>query len=212
MAYCQVAEGAEIRQVSMMDKKLSPCAGHRYPTEIISHAVWLYFRLTLSFRDVEDLLAYRGVILCCEAIRQWTRKLGQDYANTPRRRKPKRGDQWHLDEVVFTLNGKHHSLWGAVDQDGYRLDILVQSRRDRKAAKRFFRKLLKGLCYVPRVLVTDRLKSYGGATSARLCWASNTASTRVSTTGLNCRTNPPGNKSDRCADSTHQPFQGVPTC
>jgi len=146
-----------------MDKQPNPYAGHRYPTEIISHAVWLYFRFTLSFRDVEDILAYRGVIVTYEAIRQWTLKFGQDYANTLRRRQPKRGDKWHLDEVVLTINGKHHYLWRAVDQDGYTLDILVQPRRDRKAAKRFFRKLLKGLCYVPRVIVTDKLKSYGAA-------------------------------------------------
>jgi len=120
-----------------------------------------HFRLRLSFRDVEELLAYRGVILPYEAIRQWTLKFGQDYANRLPRGQPKRGDKWHLDEVVLTMNGKHHSLWRAVDQDGYTLDILVQPRRDRKAAKRFLRKLLKGLCYVPRVLVTDKLKSYG---------------------------------------------------
>ena len=105
----------------------------------------------------------RVIIVTYQAIRQWTLKFGQDYANTLRRRQPKRGDKWPLDEVVLTLNGKHHYLWRAVDQDGYTLDILVQSRRDRKAAKRFLRKLLKGLSYVPRVLVTDKLKSYGAA-------------------------------------------------
>lgn len=150
-----------------MDKKPTPYAGHRYPTEIISHAVWLYFRFTLSFRDVEDILAYRGVIVTYEAIRQWTLKFGQDYANTLRRGEPKRGDKWHLDEVVLTMNGKHHDLWRAVDQDGYTLDILVQPRRDRKAAKRFFLKLLKGLCYAPRVIVTDKLKSYGAGVEHR---------------------------------------------
>jgi putative transposase len=98
-----------------------------------------------------------------EAIRQWTLKFGQTYANTLRRQQSKRGDKWHLDEVVLTVNGKHHYLWQAVDQEGYTLDILVQSRRDRKAAKRFFRKLLKELCYVPRVIVTDKLKSYAAA-------------------------------------------------
>lgn len=100
-------------------KKTNLYAGHRYPIEIISHAVWLYFRFTLSFRDVEEILAYRGVIVTYEAIRQWTRKFGQTYANTLRRRQPKRGDKWHLDEVVLTINGKHHYLWRAVDQDGY---------------------------------------------------------------------------------------------
>jgi putative transposase len=120
-------------------------------------------KITLSFRDVEEILAYRGVIVSYETVRQWTRKFGQEFANTLRRRQPKRGDKWHLDEVVLTINGTHHYLWRAVDQEGYTLDILVQSRRDRQAAKRFFRKLLKGLRYVPRVLVTDKLKSYGAA-------------------------------------------------
>ena len=146
-----------------MSAKTKSYPGYRYPIEIISHAVWLYFRFTLSFRDVEEILAYRGVIVSHETIRQWTLKFGQDYANTLRRRQPRRGDKWHLDEVVLTINGKHHSLWRAVDQDGYTLDILAQSRRDRQAAKRFFRKLLKRLRYVPRVIVTDKLKSYGAA-------------------------------------------------
>jgi putative transposase len=137
-----------------MSKKTDTYSGYRYPTEIISHAVWLYFRFTLSFRDVEEILAYRGVIVTYEAIRQWTPKLGQTYADALRRRQPKRGDKWHLDEVVLTMNGKHHYLWRAVDQDGYTLDILVQSHRDRNAAKRFFRTLLKGLHYVPRAAAT----------------------------------------------------------
>jgi putative transposase len=146
-----------------MSKKTNPYAGHRYPTEIISYAVWLYFRFTLSLRDIEELLAYRGVIVTYEAIRQWMLKFGQEFANTLRRRQPRRGDKWHLDEVVLTIKGQRHYLWRAVDQEGYTLDILVQSRRDRKAAKRFFRKLLKGLRYVPRVIITDKLKSYGAA-------------------------------------------------
>lgn len=146
-----------------MDKKTNPYAGHRYPAEIISHAVWLYFRFTLSFRDIEELLACRGIGVTCEAIRQWTLKFGQGYANALRRRQPQRGDKWHLDEVVLTINGKHHYLWRAVDQEGYALDVLVQTRRDRYAAKRFVRKLLKGLRHVPWVIVTDKLKSYGAA-------------------------------------------------
>jgi putative transposase len=146
-----------------MDKKRNPYAGHRYPPEIICHAVWCYFRFTLRFRDVEELLASRGVIVSYEAIRQWTLKFGHAYANSLRRRQPRRGDTWHLDEVVLTMNGGHHYLWRAVDQDGYTLDILMQSRRDRNAANRFFRKLLQGLCYVPRVIVTDKLRSYGAA-------------------------------------------------
>jgi len=132
-----------------MKKKTTPYVGHRYPVEIISHAVWLYFRFTLSFRDVEELPASRGVIVSHEAIRQWTLKFGQAYASTLRRRQPRRGDKWHLDEVVLTMNSKHHYLWRAVDQDGYTLDILVQSRRDRKAANRFFRNCSRGCAMSP---------------------------------------------------------------
>jgi putative transposase len=136
---------------------------HRFPVEIISHAVWLYFRFCLSYRDVEELLFARGIIVTYEAIRKWCRKFGQQYANEVRRRRPKPGDKWHLDEVFLTIRGERHYLWRAVDQDGSVLDILVQSRRDKKAAKKFFRKLLKGCRYVPRVIITDRLKSYGAA-------------------------------------------------
>jgi putative transposase len=98
-----------------------------------------------------------------EAIRQWCRKFGQAYANQLRRRRPKPGDKWHLDEVFLTIKGERHYLWRAVDQEGHILDILVQRRRDKHAAKTFFRKLLKRLTYVPRVIVTDQLKSYGAA-------------------------------------------------
>jgi putative transposase len=141
----------------------NPYKHHRFPGEIISHAVWLYFRFSLSHRDVEELLFVRGVIVSYEAIRQWCRKFGQAYANALRRRRPRPGDKWHLDEVFLTINKERHYLWRAVDQDGNVLDILVQSRRNKKAAKKFFRKLLKGLTYVPRVIITDQLKSYGAA-------------------------------------------------
>ncbi len=138
-------------------------SGFRYPAQIISHVVWLYFRFSLSFRDIEELMASRGVIVTYETIRQWTRKFGQRYANVLRRRQPKRGDKWHLDEVVLTIKGKYYYLWRAVDQDGHALEVLVQKRRNRQAAKRFFCKLLKGLRYAPRVLITDKLKSYAAA-------------------------------------------------
>jgi putative transposase len=141
----------------------NPYKRHRFPAEIISHGVWLYFRFCLSYRDVEELMAERGVILTYEAVRYWCRKFGQAYANQLRRRHPRPGDKWHLDEVFLTINGARHYLWRAVDQDGHVLDILVQRRRDKHAAKRFFRKLLKGLTYVPRVIITDQLKSYGAA-------------------------------------------------
>ena len=123
---------------------------HRFPAEIISHSVWLYFRFALSFRDVEEMLAMRGVTLSYETIREWCLKFGQTYANGLRRGSSRPGDRWHLDEVFLKINGGLHYLWRAVDQDGDVLDILVQTRRDKKAAKRFFRKLLKGLRYVPR--------------------------------------------------------------
>src|ERR671927_751166 len=141
----------------------NPYKRHRFPAEIISHCIWLYFRFCLSYRDVEELMAERGVVLTYEAVRYWCRKFGQTYANQLRRRRPRPGDKWHLDEVFLAINGQRHYLWRAVDQDGRILDILVQSRRDKKAAKKFFRKLLKGLTYVPRVIITDKLKSYGAA-------------------------------------------------
>ena len=137
--------------------------GFRFPQEIIAHAVWLYFRFNLSFRDIEELLAERGVLVTYESVRQWCLKFGQTYATALRRRRPKPGDKWHLDEVFLKINGRQHYLWRAVDQDGTVLDILVQSRRNKVAAKKFFRKLLKGCTYVPRVLITDKLASYGAA-------------------------------------------------
>ncbi len=112
---------------------------------------------------MEELLAERGVIVTYETVRQWCRKCGQSYANALRRRRPQPGDTWHLDEVFITINGVTHYLWRAVDQDGHVLDILVQSRRNKQAAKKFFRRLLKRLQYVPRVLITDKLASYGAA-------------------------------------------------
>ena len=137
--------------------------GHRFPVEIISHCVWLYHRFPLSLRDVEQMMAHRGVTVSYETIHQWCRKFGQTYANALRRRRARPGDKWHLDEVFIKIAGKTHYLWRAVDQHGNVLDILVTSRRDAKAATRFFRKLLTGLKYVPRVLVTDKLGSYGAA-------------------------------------------------
>ncbi len=141
---------------------------HRFPAEIISHCVWLYFRFSLSFRDIEEMLAMRGVALSYETVREWCLKFGQTYANNLRRKSPRPGDNWHLDEVFLKINGRLYYLWRAVDQDGDVLDILVQSRRDKRAAKKFLRKLLKGLRYVPRVLITDKLRSYGAAKTAVL--------------------------------------------
>ena len=138
---------------------------HRFPTEIISHCVWQYFCLALSFRDVEEMLAMRGVSLSYETVREWCLKFGQTYANALRHKSSRPGDRWHLDEVFLKINGRLHYLWRAVDQDDDVLDIMVQSRRDKKAAKKFFGKLLKGLRYVPRVIVTDKLRSYSLRTS-----------------------------------------------
>ena len=141
----------------------SPYAGYRFPPEVISHAVWLYFRFPLSLRMVEEMLAARGIIISHESVRQWALKFGQDFANRIRRRLPHAKDKWHLDEVAVKVAGQKHWLWRAVDQDGIVLDILVQSRRDKRAAKRLLRKLLKRQCRAPRVLITDKLASYGAA-------------------------------------------------
>src|SRR5258706_12463784 len=157
--------------------------GFRFPSEIINHAVWLYFRFSLSFHDVEEILAQRGVVVSYETVRQWCLKFGQTYANELRRRRPRCGDKWHLDEVFLTIRGEKHYLWRAVDQDGNVLDILVQSRRNKKAAKRFFRKLLKGLQYVPRVIITDKLKSYGAAKREILPWSAASTAQRVKQPG-----------------------------
>lgn len=138
-------------------------AGYRFPPEIISYAVWLYFRFPLSLRMVDELLASRGIFVSHETVRQWALRFGQMFANQIRRRLPDTGDKWHLDEVVLTIAGVKHWLWRAVDQNGIVLDILVQSRRDTRAAKRLFRKLMKRQRRTPRVMITDKLASYGAA-------------------------------------------------
>src|SRR5215204_3993350 len=143
-----------------------PCpsyAGYRFPAEVISHAVWLYFRFPLSLRMVDELLAARGITVRHETVRQWARKFGQAFANQIRRRLPRAGDKWHLDEVEVKIAGQKHWLWRAVDQDVVVLDVLVQSRRDKRAAKRLLRKLLKRQTRMPRVMITDKLASYRAA-------------------------------------------------
>ena len=137
--------------------------GYRFPPDIISHAVWLYHRFGVSFRDVEDLLAQRGITVSYEAIRLWYLTFGSVYARRLKRRQGRLGDIWHLDEVFVTIQGQRRYLWRAVDQDGDVIDILVQSRRDCRAATRFFRKLLKGQERTPGRLVTDKLSSYRAA-------------------------------------------------
>jgi putative transposase len=138
-------------------------AGYRFPAAIISHAVWLYFRFPLGLRMVEELLAARGIIVSHETVRQWALKFGQSFANQIRRRLPRVGEKWHLDEVALKIGGVKHWLWRAVDQTGIVLDVLVQHRRDKRAAKRLLRKLLKKQMRPPRVMITDKLASYGAA-------------------------------------------------
>ncbi len=140
--------------------------GYRFPAEVISHAVWLYHVFSLSLRDVELILAERGITVTHESIRQWCLRFGTDFACKLRRRRPRPGDTWHLDEVFLRINGVLHYLWRAVDQDGVVLDILVQARRNATAAKRFFKRLLAGLRYKPKRIITDGLRSYGAARGA----------------------------------------------
>ena len=129
--------------------------GYRFPSDIISVAVWLYYRFSFSFRDAEDLLAQRGVAVTYETIRQWCQRFGPVYARQLRRRRGRMGDTWHLEEVFVTIQGRQQYLWRAVDEDGDVLDILVQSHRNRRAAVRFFRNLLKTQGRIPRRLITD---------------------------------------------------------
>jgi len=136
---------------------------YRFPPEIIQHAVWLYFRFTLSFRDVEDLLAERGLDVSYESIRYWVLKFGKQYARKINRRRPRPNCRWHLDEVFVSINGKRMYLWRAVDDEGEVLEVLVQLRRNKKAALKLVRKLLKKQGFLPSTIVTDKLPSYGAA-------------------------------------------------
>src|SRR5919112_565109 len=138
-------------------------ARHRFPAEVISHAIWLYFRFPLSLRMVEEMLAARGIQVSYETVRQWAIEFGESFAKQIRRRLLAPGDKWHLDEVVIRIADRKHWLWRAVDQHGIVLDILVQSRRNAKAAERLLRKLLKKQRIAPRVMITDKLASYGAA-------------------------------------------------
>ena len=132
---------------------------HRFPGEVISHAIWLYYRFLLSYRDVEELLAERGIAVSYETIRRWCRKFGQAFADGLRRRRSRPGDKWHVDEVQRKINGRKHWLWRAVDQDGIVLDILVQERRNQEAAEAFLRRGVEGPGYRPRVVSTANLAS-----------------------------------------------------
>jgi len=138
-------------------------ARHQFPPDVIRHAVWLYLRFTLSYRDVEDMLAERGLDPTYETVRRWVTKFGPLFAKELRKRRPRPTSRWHLDEMVVKIAGKRNWLWRAVDEEGEVLDILVQSRRDTKAAVRLMRKLIRKQGFAPEVLVTDKLGSYGAA-------------------------------------------------
>ena len=140
-------------------------ARHQFPPAIIRHAVWLYVRFTLSYRDVEDLLAERGLDVSYETVRRWVLKFGPLFARELRRRRPRPTSQWHLDEMAVMIAGRQFWLWRAVDDEGEVLDLLVQRRRDKAAAVKLMRKLLKKQGFAPDVLVTDKLRSYGAARS-----------------------------------------------
>ena len=136
---------------------------HRFPPVIIQHAVWLYLRFTLSYRDVEELLTERGLDISYETVRCWVLKFGPVIARRLRRQRPQPSNRWHLDEMVVRIAGERMYLWRAVDHEGEVLDMLVQRRRDSRAALRLMRKLLKKQGFVPKLLVTDKLRSYASA-------------------------------------------------
>lgn len=136
---------------------------HRFPPAVIAHTVWLYFRFPLSLRLVEEMLLERSIIVSYETIRCWAKKFGRDYAARLRRKAPNPKDVWHLDEVVVMICGRKHWLWRAVDQDGYVLDEIVQTRRNTKAARRLLIRLMKKQGCLPKRIVTDKLRSYGAA-------------------------------------------------
>lgn len=136
---------------------------HRFPPQIIAHAVWLYYRFPLSLRHVEEMLLERGIAVSYETIRRWGKKFGPDYARRLRRKQPSRDDIWYLDEVAISIAGEKHWLWCAVDQDGYVLDEIVQRRRNAKAARRLLTRLLKKQGIAPKRMITDKLRSYGAA-------------------------------------------------
>ena len=176
---------------------------HRFPAEIIQRAVWLCFRFPLSYRDVEDLLAERGVDVSYETIRRWSLKFGQAYARKLRQSRPRPDDRWHLDEVFSSINGKRMYLWRAVDSEGEVLDILVQSRRNKKAALKLMRKLLKKQGYAPNKVVTDKLPSYGAALRD-LNMTGNTLPADGATIGRRIRTCRFDNENAGCRASSHQ--------
>jgi transposase-like protein len=166
-------------------------ARHQFPPAIIRHAVWLYLRFTLSYRDVEDLLAERGLDVSYESVRRWVLKFGPLFARELRRRRHRPTSQWHLDEMAVLISGEQFWLWRAVDDEGEVLDLLVQRRRDKNAAMKLMRKLLKNQGFTPDVLVADKLRSYGAAKAAL---------------GLSARHEQGLRKNNR-AENSHQPVR-----
>jgi putative transposase len=143
-----------------MNRPANPYKRHRFPPAIIQYAVWLYHRFNLSHRDIEDLLAERGIEATYESVRLWCNKFGPLFAKRLKRRHPGFGDTFFIDEVFVTIAGRRHYLWRAVDQDGDVIDVYLQARRDAEAARRFFRRLLQSHGTSPRKIVTDKLGSY----------------------------------------------------
>ena len=138
-------------------------SGYRFPPEIIQRSIWLYLRFTLSLRDVEDLLAERGITVSYETVRRWVNHFGPMIASDLRKRRPRPHSTWHLDEVYLKIDGRMVYLWRAVDAEGEILDVMVQAKRDKHAALKLMRKLLKKYGFVPNLLITDDLRSYGAA-------------------------------------------------
>jgi transposase-like protein len=172
-------------------------SGYRFPPEIIHQAIWLYLRFTLSFRDVEDSLTERGIAISYETVRRWVNHFGPIIAAELRKRRPKPHAAWHLDEVYLKIDGRMVYLWRAVDAEGEVLDVLVQSKRDKRAALKLMRKLLRKYAVVPERLVTDDLRSYRAATSIS---ASTTCTTADDgrTIGPRIRISRPDGGSARC--------------
>ncbi len=165
---------------------------HRFPPDVIRHAVWLYFRFTLSLRDVEELLAQRGVEVSDETIRCWTLKFGRQFAHNLRRSRPRPTGRWHLDEMVVKIGGKRMFLWRAVDDEGEVLDMLVQERRNKGAALRLLRKLLRNQGVRPDAIITDKLASYRAA---------------ARDLGLADRHQPGGMRENNRAENSHLPIR-----
>ena len=167
-------------------------AGYRFPPAVIRQSIWLYLRFTLSFRDVEDLLAERGIAVSYESVRRWVNHFGPLVAANLRRRRPKPHTTWHLDEVYLKIDGRMVYLWRAVDAEGEVLDVLVQSKRNKYAALKLMRKLMKKYCFVPDRMITDDLRSYGAA---------------ARDLGIEKRHERGGWKNNR-AENSHQPTRG----